>query len=74
MIITIGSKPISTDKLRSLGFALIDLDTSVDRYHLQEAQARANPNDKETGEADRAASRAIGAMRKARRLIDEATK
>ena len=74
MIITLGSKPISTDKLRGLGFALINLATSVDRANLQAAQARETPTDKEQGEADRAASRAIGAMRKARRLIDEATK
>ena len=75
MIITLGSKPISTDKLRALGFALIDLATSVDRYHLQASQARAAPDDpKEREQADKAASRAIGAMRKARRLIDEATK
>jgi hypothetical protein len=74
MNITLGNKPISTDKLRTLGFALIDLATSVDRYHLQAAQAVAKPSDKEQQEADRAASRAIGAMRKARRLIDEATR
>lgn len=74
MIITLGSKPISTDKLRALGFALIDLATSVDRYHLQEAQAKSAPCDaKEREQADKAASRAIGAMRKARKLISEAT-
>jgi hypothetical protein len=74
MNITLGNKPISTDQLRTLSWALIDLATSVDRYHLQATQARITNTEKEVGEAERAASRALGAMRKARRLIDEATK
>lgn len=74
MIITLGSKPTSTDTLRKLGFALIDLATSVDRYHLQLAQSQAKPDDeRERAQADKAGSRALGAMRKARKLISEAT-
>lgn len=72
--VKIGSKPISTDKLRTLGFALIDLATAVDRHAIQLAQAQAKPdNDKEREQADMAMSRCIGAMRRARRLIAEAT-
>jgi hypothetical protein len=73
MIISIGSKPITSDGLRKLGFALVDLATSVDRYQLQASQARITPTEKEIGEADRAASRALSAMRKARKLIEKAT-
>jgi len=73
MNITLGSKPITSDGLRKLGFALVDLATSVDRYQLQASQARITPTEKEIGEADRAASRALSAMRKARKLIEKAT-
>lgn len=74
MIITLGSKPTSTDTLRKLGFALIDLATSVDRYEFQAAQSRAKPGDeRERAQADKAASRAIGSMRKARKMIADAT-
>jgi hypothetical protein len=74
MIITLGSKPITTDKLRALGFAIVDLATSADRYELQTAQSRANPDsEKERDQADRACSRAIQSMRRVRRLIAAAT-
>ena len=74
MIIKLGSKPVTTDQLRDVGFALIALATNVDRYHLQSAQAAAAPGDEvERNQADRAASRVIGSMRKARKMIADAT-
>ena len=74
MNVNIGGKPITTDKLRTLGFALIDLATAVDRHAIQLAQAQAKPdNEKEREQADMAMSRCIGAMRRARRLIADAT-
>lgn len=73
MIISIGSKPISTDGLRKLGFALINLATSVDRYELQVSQARAKPDDEaEREQADKAATRVFAAQRKVRRLLEAA--
>lgn len=74
MNVSIGGKPITTDKLRTLGFSLIDLATAVDRHAIQLGQSQAKPDDdKEREQADMAASRCIGAMRRARRLIAEAT-
>ena len=74
MNVSIGGKPITTDKLRTLGFSLIDLATAVDRHAIQLAQAQAKPdNEKERKQADMAMSRCIGAMRRARRLIADAT-
>ena len=73
MNVSLGGKPISTEKLRQLGFLLVNLATAVDRYHLQAQQAKANPTDKEQGEAERAASRAFDALRVVRRVIAEVT-
>ena len=74
MIIKLGGKPISTDKARSLGFALIDVASSVDRYHTQASQARAHPEiAREVGQAARAAARAIESMAKLRALIADVT-
>jgi hypothetical protein len=74
MIISIGSKPITPDGLRKLGFALVDLATSVDRYHLQLSQAQAEPgNETERNQADKAATRVFASQRKVRRLLEAAT-
>jgi hypothetical protein len=57
-----------------MGFALIDAATSLDRYQIQLAQSRADPtNVKEREQADKAASRAIAAGRKVRKLIEGLT-
>ena len=72
--IGIGSRVLTSTEIRSMGFALIDAATSLDRYQIQLAQSRADPgNVKEREQADKAASRAIAAGRKVRKLIEGLT-
>ena len=69
--IGIGKRILTSTEIRSMGFALIDAATSLDRYQIQLTQSRADPsNEKERAQADKAASRALTAGRKVRKLIE----
>lgn len=69
--IGIGKRILSSDEIRAMGWSLINAATRLDRYHIQLAQSRANPDsEKERAEADKAASRALAAGRKVRKLVE----
>lgn len=73
MKIILGTKPIESEGLRKVGFAFVNLATAVDRHDLQLSQARNKPDDEtERQQADKSASRVIGAQRKLRKLLDAA--
>jgi hypothetical protein len=70
--ILLGGKLVTTERLRQIGFMLVDLAGKVDRYHVQLEQSKAAPGDmKERAEADRAATRAMEGMQIARRVMAE---
>ena len=72
MNILLGGKRVTTERLRQIGFMLVDLAGKVDRYHVQLAQSKAAPSDaKEREEADRAATRALEGMQIVRRVMSE---
>ena len=72
--IGIGKRVLTATEIRSIGFALIDAATALDRYQIQLAQSRADPtSEKERAQADKAASRAIAAGRKVRKMIEGLT-
>lgn len=69
--IGIGKRVLSPTEIRSMGFSLINAATALDRYQLQLAQSQADPtSEKQRAEADKAASRALAAGRKVRKLIE----
>jgi hypothetical protein len=69
--IGIGKRTLSSDEIWSMGWRLINAATQLDRYQIQLAQSRADPtSEKERNEADKAASRALAAGRKVRKLIE----
>lgn len=61
-MVTAFGRRISTAEVRELGFALIDLATSMDRAAKQAAQAIAKPTPKECSEAATAANRVRDAV------------
>lgn len=74
MKIRLNGKPVSTNTVRAVGVAVVDLAASVDRYNVQAAQALAHPTIKrEADQAAAAKARATSALHRLQDLIAEAT-